>query len=86
MKCHNYKCKEDCDSLKLKYCILKVNREQFELKKQWGCRNCGARETRAIYKDEKALLCTNCGIIRKGEIVLGYCIANGKTAQKGAMK
>lgn len=81
MKCYNYKCKEDCDSLKLKYCILKVDKEQFDMRKQWGCTNCGSKETKAVYKGLRVNLCTNCGIIRHGKEVLGFCIANGRTAQ-----
>lgn len=78
MRCYNYGCKEDCDDLKIKYCLNKVSKEQFKIKKRYGCMNCGGKEVKVKYENKRVRLCTNCGIIRQGKNILHFCMINSR--------
>lgn len=61
--CYNFECKEECSSMKEKYCIFRINKQQYELKKRLNsvCKDCGGRLVKAKYKGRYIKLCTNCG-------------------------
>ena len=65
LQCYNFKCTEDCDDFKIRYCINKINKEQFELRKEIGCSKCGSIEVKARKNKQNIFLCTVCGSIRR---------------------
>ena len=63
MNCYRTACREECDSLKVQYCLWKVSREQFNLKQKISdsrvC-DCGAITTRCKQKGEAKRICFLC--------------------------
>lgn len=66
MKCHRLNCKEGCNEIKIKYCIMKITEEQKDLiasiKGEEYCGVCSEKKVKAHYKGLQMRLCTNCGI------------------------
>lgn len=70
MKCYRVNCKEDCNDLKVQYCINRINKEQFDFMKKTGCKKCGSREVKVKYNNKIHRLCTSCGrLTRKGKVI-----------------
>lgn len=65
MKCYRKDCKEECDDLKIKYCILKISEKEHQLHmnihKGSVCEECGELLIKAKYKGKGIKLCTRCG-------------------------
>lgn len=70
MKCYRVNCKYDCDDFKKRYCLLKINEEQYNFKQRIRnssniyCNTCSKRTVKAKYyiKDKQYVvinLCTN---------------------------
>lgn len=70
MKCYRLNCKEECNEIKINYCIMKITKEQQDLiariKSNKYCEICGEKKIGAHYKGLSIKLCTRCGV--RGQI------------------
>lgn len=86
MKCYRTNCKEECNSLKVKYCLFKITAKQKDLIAEIRqgdsiyCSNCPGELVQGLYKGNDILLCTSCGIALKGSEVVRKCLVNSRIA------
>lgn len=81
MKCYR-NCKEECNELKVKYCIFRLTKEQQELiakiKGLRFCDICGNTTVKGKYKGQAVELCTSCGRVWKDNKVIRKCLISKK--------
>lgn len=73
LKCYRPNCKQECNELKVNYCLFRINEKQFEIYKgihnKTICPECGDLTIKAKYKGRNIKLCLSCKHGLKKEMI-----------------
>ena len=83
LKCYRSNCKEECNELKIQYCLFRITKRQQRIIAQikgMNCINCENEWIEGNYKGEEVRLCTSCGIIANDMHAIKRCLINSRRA------